>query len=196
LWLWLEYPTDTLNLLLKIVQDNKQAHGDSKMETKFDNLPLLKYLEDHGVTLKDLLDTALEMHIPHPGIETHDQAAELFKAGFYEALTDVNVAVLEVACFRAEEDGQNGLIPLLPAEQFKGRPGLIVDEYLGMTIANYIAGSRAIFEFIRYDQAKPGILRKLGPIANDAIGGLISGVSSRVYSGALEKQKMLESEKK
>ena len=166
------------------------------METKFDNLPLLKYLEDHGVTLKDLLDTALEMHIPHPGIETREQAKELFKAGFYEALTDVNVAVLEVACFRAEEDGQNGLIPLLPAEQFKGRPGLIVDEYLGMTIANYIAGGRAIFEFIRYDQAKPGILRKLGPIANDAIGGLISGVSSRVYSGALEKQKMMESEKK
>ena len=166
------------------------------LETKFDNLPLLKYLEDHGVTLKDLLDTALEMHIPHPGIETREQAKELFKAGFYEALTDVNVAVLEVACFRAEEDGQNGLIPLLPAEQFKGRPGLIVDEYLGMTIANYIAGGRAIFEFIRFDQAKPGILRKLGPIANDAIGGLISGVSSRVYSGALELQKLQESEKK
>jgi len=29
-------------------------------------------------------------------------------------------------------------------------------------------------------------LRKLGPIANDAVGGLIAGVSSRVYSGALE----------
>jgi alpha-ribazole phosphatase CobZ len=172
------------------------AYGDQKMETIFGNLPLLKYLEDHGVTLKDLLDTALEMHIPHPGIETRDQAEEFFKAGFYEALTDVNVAVLEVACFRAEEDGQNGLIPLLPAEQFKGRPGLIVDEYLGMTIANYIAGGRAIFEFIRFDQAKPGILRKLGPLANDAIGGLIAGVSSRVYSGSLEKQKMLESEKK
>ena len=165
----------------------------TSLEIKFDNLPLLKYLEDHGVTLKDLLDTALEMHIPHPGIETRKKATELFKAGFYEALTDVNVAVLEVALFRAEEDGQAGLIPLLPAKQFKGRPGLIVDELLGMTIANYIAGARGIFEFIRYDQAKPGILRKLGPIANDAISGLIAGVSSRVYSGALEKQKLEES---
>jgi len=165
------------------------------METKFDNLPLLKYLEAHGVTLKDLLDTALELYIPHPGIETREKAVELFKAGFYEALTDVNVSVLEVACFRAEEDGQAGLIPLLPKEQFK-RPGLIVDEYLGMAIADYIAGARGIFEYIRYDQVKPGILRKLGPIANDAIGGLIAGVASRVYSGALEKQKMKESEKK
>jgi len=170
-----------------------QSRLVTSLENKFDNLPLLKYLEDHGVTLKDLLDTALEMHIPHPGVETREKAAELFKAGFYEALTDQNVAVLEVACFRAEEDGQAGLIPLLPAEQFKGRPGLIVDEYLGMAIADYIAGARGIFEYIRYDQAKPGILRKLGPIANDAIGGLIAGVSSRVYSGALEKQKLEES---
>ena len=127
----------------------------TSLENKFDNLPLLKYLEDHGVTLKNLLDTALEIHIPHPGVETREKAAELFKAGFYEALTDVNVSVLEVACFRAEEDGQAGLIPLLPAEQFKGRPGLIVDEYLGMTIANYIAGARGIFEYIRYKMLEP-----------------------------------------
>jgi alpha-ribazole phosphatase CobZ len=166
------------------------------LEINFDNLPLLKYLEEHGVTLQDLINTAMELYIPHPPIETKEQAIELFKAGFYEALTDQNVAVLEVACFRAEEDGQAGLIPLLPAEQFRGRPGLIVDEYLGMTIADYIAGARGIFEFIRYDQSKPGILRKLGPIANDAIGGLIAGVSSRVYSGSLEKQKLMESEKK
>jgi alpha-ribazole phosphatase CobZ len=159
------------------------------METEFNDLPLLKYLEEHGVTLKDILDTALELYIPHPGVETREKATELFKAGFYEALTDVNVAVLEVACFEAEKAGQAGRIPLLPKEQFK-RPGLIVDEYLGMVIADYIAGTRGIFEFIRYDQSKPGILRKLGPIANDAISGLIAGVASRIYSGALEKQKL------
>jgi len=181
-----------LNLLLKHIFIANKLDLVNRLEKKFDNLPLLKYLEDHGVTLKDLLETALEMHIPHPGVETREQATELFKAGFYEALTDVNISVLEVACFRTEEDGQAGLIPLLPAEQYKGRPGLIADEYLGMTIANYIAGARGIFEYIRYDQAKPGILRKLGPIANDAIGGLIAGVSSRVYSGALEKQKLEE----
>ena len=76
------------------------------LEINFDNLPLLKYLEEHGVTLQDLIDTAMEIYIPHPPIETKEQAIELFKAGFYEALTDQNVAVLQVACFRAEEDGQ------------------------------------------------------------------------------------------
>jgi alpha-ribazole phosphatase CobZ len=190
----MDYPANNLNLLLKYFNYQQIRFGES-LETKFENLPLLKYLEKQGVTLKDLLDAALEMFIPHPGIETRQKAIELFKDGFYDALTDVNVAVLEVACFRAEEDGQAGLIPLLPAKQFKGRPGLIVDEYLGMTIANYLAGARGIFEFIRYDQVKPGILRKLGPIANDAISGLIAGVSSRIYSNALEKQKFVESEK-
>jgi len=162
------------------------------MKSRFSNLPLLKYLEEHGVTLKDLIDTALELFVPHPGVETREKAVELFKAEFYEALSDVNVSVLMVACFRAEEDARAGLVPLLPIEQFMGRPGLIVDELLGMTIANYIAGARGVFEFIRYDQTKPGILRKLGPIANDAIGGLISGVSSRIYSNALEQEKLRE----
>lgn len=175
----MEYPTNHLNLLLKILST------DAVMTFNFNNLPLLKYLEDHGVTLKDLLDTALELFVPHPGIETRKEAKKLFKDGFIEALSDVNVSVLEVACFRAEEDARAGLIPLLPVEQFMGRPGLIVDELLGMTIANYIAGARGIFEYIRYDQAKPGILRTLGPIANDAIGGLIAGVSSKIYSDAL-----------
>jgi alpha-ribazole phosphatase CobZ len=156
------------------------------MESKFNNLPLFNYLENHGVTLKDMIDAAMELFIPHPGIETREKAIELFKDGLYEALSDVNVSVLQVACFRAEEDARAGKIPLLHVEQFMGRPGLIVDELLGMTIANYIAGARGIFEYIRYDQAKPGILRKLGPIANDAIGGLIAGVSSKIYSNALE----------
>lgn len=197
-WFWVlgGLSNQDLNLLLKHIFIAKKTGLVTSLKKRFDNLPLLKFLEDHGVTLKELLDTALEMHIPHPGIETRERATELFKIGFYEALTDVNVSVLEVACFRAEEDGQSGLIPLLPAEQFKGRPGLIVDEYLGMTIANYIAGARGIFEYLRYDQVKPGILRKLGPIANDAISGLLAGVSSLVYSGAFEKQKLEESEKK
>lgn len=48
-------------------------------------------------------------------------------------------------------------------------------------------GARGIFEFIRFDQAKPGILKKLGPIMNDAIGGLIAGVSSNMYTHAISQ---------
>jgi len=148
-------------------------------------LPLLKYLEERGVTLKDLVDTALELFVPHPGVETEEKAAEILRGEFLDTLSDVNVSCLEVACFRAEEDAEAGLVPGLTKERFMGRPGLVTDELLGMTIANYIAGARGIFEFIRFDKEKPGILKKLGPISNDAVGGLIAGVSSNMYTRAL-----------
>jgi len=159
------------------------------MERKICNLPLLRYLEDRGITLKDMIDTALELFVPHPGVETKEKAIELLREEFFEALSDVNVSCLEVACFRAEEDAKSGLIPGLTKERFMGRPGLVADELLGMTIANYIAGAKGIFEFIRFDQTKPGILKKLGPITNDAIGGLIAGASSNMYSSALKQAK-------
>jgi len=151
-------------------------------------LPLLRYLEERGITLNDLISTALELFVPHPGVETKEKAADLLKEEFREALSDVNVSCLEVACFRLEEDAKSGLVPGLTKERFMGRPGLVADELLGMTIADYIAGAKGIFEFIRFDKTKPGILKKLGPISNDAIGGLIAGVSSNMYTRALRTQ--------
>jgi alpha-ribazole phosphatase CobZ len=152
--------------------------------------PLQIYLEKKGITLKDLIDTALELFVPHPGLETEQAAAEMLQEEFLDALSDVNVSCLEVACFRAQEDAEEGLIPGLSKERFMGRPGLIADELLGLAIANYLAGVRGVFEFTRFDQAKPGILKKLGPITNDAIGGLVAGVSSNVYTQAFRKQKV------
>jgi alpha-ribazole phosphatase CobZ len=151
--------------------------------------PLMEYLEKNGITLKDLVNTALELFVPHPGVETEEKAAEILREEFLDVLSDVNVSCLEVACFRAQEDAEKGLIPGLTKERFMGRPGLIADELLGLAIANYIAGVRGIFEFTRFDQAKPGILKKLGPITNDAIGGLVAGVSSNMYTRAFRNKK-------
>jgi len=67
-----------------------------------------------------------------------------------------------------------------------GRPGLIADEIMGVALATYIGGSRAMFEFVRFDQAKPGILKKLPPLTNDTIGALVAGASSNVYTNALK----------
>jgi alpha-ribazole phosphatase CobZ len=151
--------------------------------------PLAEYLEKKGIPLKDLISTALELFVPHPGVETEEEAAEMLREEFLDALSDVNVSCLEVACFRAQEDAEKGLIPGLTKERFMGRPGLVADELLGLAIANYIAGVRGIFEFTRFDQAKPGILKKLGPITNDAIGGLVAGVSSNMYTRAFRNEK-------
>jgi alpha-ribazole phosphatase CobZ len=146
--------------------------------------PLLKFLEKKGITMKDLIDTALEFYVPHPGVETKEKAEEMLREEFLDALSDVNVSTLEIAAFRAQEDAEAGLIPGLSQERFQGRPGLVADELIGLAIATYIAGARGMFEFTRFDQAKPGILKKLGAITNDAIGGLVAGVSSNMYTQA------------
>jgi alpha-ribazole phosphatase CobZ len=152
-------------------------------------ISLQEYLEERGVKMGDLVETALEMFVPHPGVEDREKATSILKEEFRDALTDVNVSCLVVACYRAEEDARAGRVPNLTVERFMGRPGLVADELLGMTIATYIAGARGVFEFVRFDQKKPGILAKLGPITNDAIGGLIAGCSSNMYSIATRQSK-------
>jgi alpha-ribazole phosphatase CobZ len=154
------------------------------------NLDTLQgYLEKYGIKIEDLVATALELFVPHPGVEDKQKATKILTEEFQDAFTDVNVSCLIVACYRAEEDAEKGRIPNLTMERFRGRPGLVADELLGMTIASYIAGARGVFEFIRFDQQKPGILAKLGPITNDAIGGLIAGCSSNMYSVATRHSK-------
>jgi len=147
---------------------------------------LLSYLEERGISLQSLIDSALEMYVPHPGIETVQKATELLREEFLDILQDVNISTLIVAAFHAQEEAQNGRIPGLTIERFMGKPGLVADELIGIAIATYIGGSRGMFEFVRFDQAKPGILRELPPLTNDAIGALVAGASSNVYTKALK----------
>jgi alpha-ribazole phosphatase CobZ len=146
--------------------------------------PLLEYLTKKGITLQNLIDSALEMYVPHPGIETPKKAAALLTEEFLDILSDINVSTLIVAAFHAQEEAENGRIPGLTVERFMGRPGLVADELIGIAIATYIGGSRGVFEFVRFDQAKPGILKQLPPLTNDAIGALVAGASSNVYTKA------------
>ena len=164
---------------------SKLPHAKSTQEAG--KPPLLQYLEERGIALNDLVETAMELFVPHPGVGGEEEARRIIIEEFNDALSDVNVSCMVVACYRAEEDAKMGLIPGLTRERFSGRPGLVADELLGMTIANYVAGARGIFEFVRFDQNKPGILSKLGPITNDAVGGLIAGCSSNMYSQALRQ---------
>ena len=88
-----------------------------------------------------------------------------------------------------EEDGERGLIPGISKREFEKDPRwLVADEVLGMAIANYIGGSKGVFEYIRFDKAKPGILKKLGPIADDIIAGLLGGISSNMYTHAMSRR--------
>jgi alpha-ribazole phosphatase CobZ len=148
--------------------------------------PLLEFLEKHDISLKSLVHCALEMFVPHPGIETEEKATEMLREELLDILGDVSVSVLITAAFHAQEDAERGLVPGLTQERFRGRPGPVADEVLGIAIASYIGGTRAVFEYVRFDQAKPGILKKLGAITNDAIGAVVAGASSNMYTRAIK----------
>ena len=67
------------------------------MDMNSETPPLLDYLEKKGISLKDLVNTALELFVPHPGLETEEAATEMFREEFLDALSDVNVSTLEIA---------------------------------------------------------------------------------------------------
>ena len=54
-----------------------------------------------------------------------------------------------------------------------------------MSISKYISGDKGMFEFVRFDKKKPGLLSTLGPFMDDVIGGLIGGVSANMYTRAM-----------
>ena len=140
-------------------------------------------LAERGIKLKDLVETALSLYIPDPEIGNHSEMADLLMAGFKKAFEDLNVCSLIISGFHLEETARKGMIPHLSLEKYQEDPvDLIADELLGIEIAQYIGGSRALFEFERWDRGKPGILNKLPPILDDVIGGLIAGVLVKVCS--------------
>ncbi len=154
-----------------------------KRESKKPDRDIIFRLEERGIEISDLIETAMELYIPHPGVETKEKARIALEKSLNKFLKDPNVAILLMAAYRMQEDGERGLIPMISKENFAKDPVYIVaDEILGMAISNYIAGTRGIFEFYRFDSQKPGILKKKGVFIDDIIGGLLAGVSSLMYS--------------
>lgn len=150
-----------------------------KNETK----DIYSVLERHGISQETLVSTAMELYVPHPGIENREKAEKLFKRELKLALSDPNLCILIYAGLILEKQGNIGELPGISKENFKkDLTYLIADEVIGMSISNYIAGNKGTFEYIRYDKQKPGILSKLGPFMDDVIAGLIGGVSSNMYT--------------
>jgi len=142
-------------------------------------------LEAKGLTREVLVSTALELYFPHPGVETREKAVEALERELELAFSDPNLCLLVYACLLLEEGGERGELPCLSPETFqRDLTCLIVDEVLGMTIAQYIGGYKAIFEYARFDKKKPGILASLGPFLDDMAAGIIGGISSNMYTRA------------
>lgn len=147
---------------------------------------IIEILEEEGITVRMLVDAALELYAPHPGIETRELAEKRFLDELDIAISDPNLCLLIYAGIMLEKEGSAGRLPNISKSSYqKDLTFIIADEVLGMSISKYISGDKGMFEFVRFDKLKPGILSELGPFMDDIIGGLIGGVSANMYTRAM-----------
>lgn len=94
-------------------------------------------------------------------------------------LQDPNIALLMEAAAHLDEvvSRDSGCI-------FQGADdpeALVADELIGMSVAEYIAGKKGLFNYIRYDREKPGIIANLPPFMDDAIGALVAATMTKLF---------------
>ncbi len=144
---------------------------------------MVERLAERGISVEEMVSTAISMYVPDPSMGTEEEVSERVRQELLRALEDPNVAALLLAALKLEEAGCRGAIPQVPADCYRSDPvELVADELLGLQIAQYIGGSRALFEFYRWDREKPGLIASLPPFLDDALGGLLAGVMVKVCS--------------
>jgi alpha-ribazole phosphatase CobZ len=141
--------------------------------------PILERLEERGIYLDEMVATALELYVPVEGDVTDETVLKKqVEMTIRKECSDVNVALLLAAALHAEEQEiRNGRAGEAGSED---AACIVADELIGIDIAEYIGGKKALFNFVYYDTRKPGILKELGVFMDDAIGGLIAGCMSKL----------------
>ncbi|PXF51903.1 MAG: phosphatidylglycerophosphatase A [Candidatus Methanophagaceae archaeon] len=131
-----------------------------------------------------MVAAGLELYVAAEGEEEvgKEELKARLEAAIKRECSDVNVALLLAAALHSEEE-----------EVRKGRAGeegaedaacIVADELIGIDIAEYIGGKKALFNFFYYDTRKPGILSRLGVFMDDAVGGLIAGCMTALLSSS------------
>ena len=109
-------------------------------------------LKEFDITKDEVIETALILHVPHPGVETREKARAVFEDELELALSDPNLLVLIYAGVLLEKQGERGKLPLPREWYISDLTGIIADEVLGIAIAQYIGGTKGVFEYTRFDR--------------------------------------------
>ena len=146
------------------------------LEDAFEKLNLtfgiLDYLVSEGILIGDLVDAGMEL----VDEEVTEELKSKMKEQILKSLGDINVMTLLVAAMRTEQDLNGNRI-----REISSNEDFYTGKVLGLAISNQIAGTKATFNFKRYDEAKPGIIYGLPPMLDDAFAGLIAGCVSKIF---------------
>lgn len=153
----------------------------------------LTRLDEMGVGEEEMWGAARKLYVPDPTWE-EEMIHERFCRHLAVLRKDVNVNAMIFAAINMEDMGKQDAMYGLDGGRFMEDPvHLVADEMLGMALSQYIAGTKGMFEYVRYDKKKPGVLGVLGPFLDDIVASLIGGIMSRIYTELLEGEDKLVS---
>ncbi|GAB4315202.1 MAG: hypothetical protein Kow0019_15350 [Methanobacteriaceae archaeon] len=140
------------------------------------SINIMDFINNVGVEIEDLVEAGMDLCV---GVDKTEKIYQKLKDQILKSLSDINVITLIMAGIRVEEDYQKHRLEEVNVDNDPAY--LYADEVLGMAIANQIAGTKAIFNFKRYDEEKPGIISELGPMLDDVFAGLVAGCMSKIF---------------
>lgn len=171
-----EYDDVDLDELIASVKEKVEIVCEEAFRKMALDFGILDYLVSEGILIGDLVDAGMELLA---GVEETEEIREKLEKQILKSLSDINVIALLMAAIRTEEDLSGGRLREIDVSDDPAY--LYTDEVLGLAISNQIAGTKATFNFKRYDEAKPGIISGLGPMVDDIFAGLIAGCMSKIF---------------
>jgi alpha-ribazole phosphatase CobZ len=139
----------------------------------------IEILSRHGVDLDKMVEAGFALYAGDLDAQERTRMKERLRDLLESNLDDHNVALLIAAASHLDS--------LLAADELsrgvsKEDPAfLVADELIGMSIAEYIAGKKGLFNFVRYDREKPGVIGVLPPFMDDAVGALVAASMTRLF---------------
>ncbi len=160
---------DDAELQFLVIKCVREATKRAVLNSGF-NKAVLDFIESVGVKIEDLVDAGMELLV---GVEKSEELYKKLHDQILKSLEDLNVISFIIAGIRLEEDYAKHRVEGINVDDDPAY--LYSDEVFGMSVANQIAGTKAIFNFKRYDEEKPGIIGELGPVLDDIFAGLVAG---------------------
>ena len=173
----MEYEDDDIDLdeFIERIEDAVVISCEDALEKINLNMGILDYLVSEGILIGDLIEVGMSLL---ENAEPTDELKESLEKQLLKSISDRNINALLMGAIRMEEDFQKGRV-----REINLNEKLIhfyPDELIGATIANQIAGTKALLNFRRYSKEKPGILYGLGPVLSNTFAGLIAGCMTKI----------------
>ena len=173
----MEYEDDEIDLdeFIQRIEDAVTISSEDALEKIGLNVGILDYLVSKGILIGDLIEVGISLL---ENMEATDELKDKLEKQLLKSMKDKNINALLIGAIRMEEDFRKGRV-----REINLNEKLIhfyPDELIGATIANQIAGTKAVLNFRRYSKEKPGILYGLGPILSNTFAGLIAGSMTKI----------------